>query len=381
MSIALASVVLASVALAWRPARAQRLHSPPAAAEQAPREQPANIRVLIGPETDPGLVEALRAAGTNLRADGVSLQPVTLEPGDRAEQRAVSLIAEPGVLGVFWFDVHDAQVRVLLLTGPEQAYVRSVSVQGGSDETVREAVWLIVESGSLALVSGEAPAMQPAEVELAVEPTSPAVSQAPSEATGPSSTGGETHDGAALGPGTRAKVTGGAVVSYLGEGVGSPIPWQSGLGLDGVLDVGQRVRLRLGYGALLPTRGAQAIGWRHRAELYGGMRFPVGQRVALHVLIGAGVEAQQWRGSSSGDSGWRAVALAGLDVGLTVRVLGPLSLWLEPGIGLPLNRFALVECDTGGQQCTGAARRVVLEPWRVRPRVRGGLLLRFGGAG
>ena len=379
MSIALASLIFVSMGLASRPARAQRLQSPPAAAELAPQEQPANIRVLIGPDTDPGLVEALKAAGTNLRAQGVSLQPVALEPGERAEQRAASLIAEPGALGVFWFDVHDAQVRVLLLTGPGQAYVRSVPVQGGSDETVREAVWLIVESGSLALVSGQAPAMQPAEV--AVEPTSPKASQAPAEVAGPSPSGRETPDASALDPGARSTVTGGVVVSYLGEGVGSPIPWQSGLGLDGVLDLGQRIRLRLGYGALLPMRGAPAIGWRHRAELYGGPRFTVGPRVTLHALIGAGVEAQQWRGSSSGENGWRAVALAGLDAGLTVRVLGPLSLWLEPGIGLPLNRFALVECDTGGQQCTGAARRVVLEPWRVRPRVRGGLLLRFGGTG
>ncbi len=336
---------------------------------EAPAEVAATpkVVVLVPSDAQQKLVDALAAAGANLEHQGITLESMRLAPGERAVHRATALAEDPGTDGVFWIDVRSDAMRVWLLDESRSTYMRRVPIAPGAEETAREAVWLIVESGAVALVTGNAVAMDQATVEAEEatppEPEPPA-DPTPEDAPKPTPTP------------EQPRVRGGIVLGYVGEGVANPIPWQSGAGLGGYLDLGRFARLALDYEASFPVRAdASTIAWRHRAAVRGGVHTGVGKRVGLHALASLGLEGQQWRSQQSSDDGWRAVASAGLDLGFTVRVFGPVSLWIEPGATVPLNRFAFVECRRGGTTCSGDERRVVLDPWPLRPRVRVGVSL------
>jgi hypothetical protein len=65
------------------------------------------------------------------------------------------------------------------------------------------------------------------------------------------------------------------------------------------------------------------------------------------------------------------------------KVAGELvfRVWLVPhltfdlgaGADVAFNDFDFVRCDERATDCTGPNRRIVLDPWRVRPRARIGL--------
>ncbi len=333
---------------------------------------PAPVRdrvfVTVPAAAEPGLLQALDAARAALQAQGLTLQVVELGPTERAGTRATSLVDEPGMLGAFWFDeTRPGELRVFLVTADKVAYVRRIPVDEHGEETAREAIWIILESGSLALVSGAAPAMEAAaeeELKGSMQPAEdppqtstrllpPAPERPPPQEPEPSRLRGA-----------------GLTLGYLGEGLARSIPWQSGVGVGGMLDLGNYGRVAVDYGLYVPSPGAPAIAWRHRLELRAGPRMELSPRVSVHALAGVAAEALQWRGSE--DRGWRTVAVAGVDLGVVVRLVGPLSLWVEPGASAALNRFSFVECNTAAARCSGADQRVIVDPWSVRPRLRVG---------
>lgn len=349
-------------------------------ADPEPAAAPLPIVVVGGPAVDPGLRQVLQEAQAHLQAQGVELSLVEPEAGQTAAGRARTLVREGKARGVFWLDERDPEeIRVFLLDPQGSAYVRRVPVDPEGVEASREAVWLIVESGSLALVSGEAVAMEQAAAEdLRAEPEVEPPLHPPSSSE--PSAGDEEPVAPLPGPTepTALAVRGRVGLSYLGVGFARSIPWSSGVALDGALDLGPRWRLALGYGLLLPWRsGDPVVTWRHRAELRGGPRFEVHPRVELHALVGGGLEAVRWRERAGDGAGWRVTGLVGLDGGLSVRLVATLMLVVEPGVGLLINRFDFVECAQPAARCEGALRRVVLEPWRVRPRARVGLAVGF----
>jgi hypothetical protein len=338
----------------------------------APAAEPTPIYVVEAAGTDPQLLAALAAARSNLQGQGVVLTVATLRPDETAAGRARALVAGGLARGVFWFDERTpGEIRVFMLDADGSAYVRRVPVDPQTAEASREAVWLIVESSSLALVAGQEVAMEQAAEVLEPEPAvEPAVEPAPSPDPVASS------EPAAIAPPRRLAVRLG--LGYLGDGLAPTIPWQSGAGLDGALDLGRHWRLSLGYGLLLPwRRDDPPVTWRHRVELRAGLRGRVGARVELYGLLGGAVEAVRWRSSTGDGGGTRVLGLGTLDGGLGVRLVANLWLVLEPGVGVLVNRFDFVECAAGATRCDGMLRRVALAPWRVRPRARLGLAVSF----
>lgn len=343
----------------------------------APASEPMPIYVVRAADTDPRLLEALEAARARLEGHGVTLTVAAARPDETAAGRARALVAGGLARGVFWFDESTpGELRVFMLAGDGSAWVRRVPVDPQAAEATREAVWLIVEATGLALVAGEEVAMEQADDVLAeaqapsptpAEPTSPAprarepiVAPAPSEAP----------------PRSRPTVRLG--LAYVGDGLAAAVPWQSGAGLDAGIDLGTSWRLALGYGVLVPWRGGDPpVTWRHRVELRAGLRKAMGARVELYALVGGALEAVRWRASTGDGGGVRMLGLGTLDGGLGVRLAGELWLVLEPGLGVLGNRFDFVECAAGATRCDGMLGRVVLAPWRVRPRARMGLAVRF----
>jgi len=328
--------------------------------------------------TDPALLEALDTARVQLEVEGVALAAVELRPDERAAVRARALLGSEDARGVFWFDQRNPEeIRVFLLDSEGAAHVRRVPIEPASAEASREAVWIIVQSGSMALATGQTLAMEVAQAEEVAgepEPEPEAIEAEPEAIATP------PVEVSVLDEPTpeEDRTQGGLVGAYVGEGVAGAVPWQSGVGIGGVLDLGPRWRLAIDYGLLLPWRaGEPVITWRHRGELRAGPRWAAGERVQLYALLGGGVEGVRWREVSGDGAGWRVVASAGLDTGVEIRLTKWLALLFEPGAGVVLNRFAFVECADGSQACEGAARRVVLEPWRLRPRLRAGLRVGF----
>lgn len=347
------------------------------------------VYVIVGPQTDPALVEVLEAARANLQLQGVELQLLEPAPGQTAAGRARALVSGGLARGAFWLDERTpgqpgqpGELRVFLLDREGSAYVRRVPTDPASVEASREAVWLIVESGSLALATGETIGMEAAKAEdLEPQPPprgepeppptpAPARPEPPRPAPRPQPAPPERYQ-----PPFRMSYA----LSYLGSSLARAVPWSSGAAFDVSVLLRRPVMVALGYGLLLPWRsGEPVVSWRHRVELRTGPRYTVGPRLDLHLLAGAAMEALRWRSTSDAeDRGWRATALATLDGSLAVRLKANLWLTFEPGAEVLLNRFAFVECAAGAPSCEGASRRVVLDPWRVRPRARMGLAVQF----
>lgn len=356
------------------------LTASPAAAEPAPEAavaQPTPIYVVRTAGTDPRLLEALETARARLEGEGVALTVATLRPDETAAGRARALVAGGLARGVFWF--HDAtpgEIRVFLLDADGSAWVRRVPVEPETAEASREAVWLIVEATGRALATGQAVAMEPAEPGLAEsQPTTPEAAatrepevtrEAPSVMEPP-----ERDRHRVRRPGL------GLGLAYLGDGLAKTVPWQSGVGIDGAIDLRAGWRFVLGYGLMLPwRRGDPPVTWRHRVELRMGPR-TASARMELYALVGGALEAVQWRASTGAEGGVRMLGLVTLDGGFGVRLVRNLWLVLEPGASVLVNRFDFVECAAGATRCDGMLERVVLAPWRVRPRARAGVAVRF----
>jgi len=345
--------------------------SPPA---PAPEPDPVTTIHVVRPrEADPRLMEALETARVQLGAQGLDLGIVETSRGQSAAAAARALVERGATRGVFWLDQRDAhELRVFLLDDEGSAYVRRIPVEPGGAEASREAVWLIVESGSLALAAGQQVAMEKARAEELEPEPEPELEPAPAPAPKPVVTPEPELEPAP--PRSRGWVG----LSYLGAGLAGAVPWSSGVAVDGGVDLGPRWRLSAGYGLLLPWRaGDPVVTWRHRGELRGGPRVALGSRAEFHALVGGGLEVLRWRSPSEADDGWRPTGFASLDVGLSVRLAGPLWLRVEPGAEVLLGRADFVECAAGASDCEGASRRVALRPWPARPRARAGLAVAF----
>ena len=359
---------------------------PPSAPPEGAETEPAStdglttLHVIEAAGNDPRLGRAVSAARARLHGQGVELVLTTPGPDEPAARLARTLTAGGRSQGAFWFDERTpGELRVFLITADGSAYVRRVPVEEGSAEASLEAVWLIVEASSLALASGQRVAMEQAtgelEPEVAPEPEPEPEPEPGLEAKEPA----PKPEGAPepVTP-TPDRVVVRLGLGYLGEGLASAVPWSSGAAVDVALDLGRRWRLALGYGLLLPWRsGDPPVTWRHRAELRAGPRVALGSRVELYALLGGGLEALRWHATAGDEAGHRVLGVVTLDGGLGLRLVSTLRLVLEPGSSVVVNRFDFVECAAGSQACEGAARRVVLAPWRVRPRARLGLQVSF----
>ncbi len=352
-----------------------------AAAVRAP-----DVFVVVQPDTDPGLIEALDTAQAQLSGQGLSLARVERRADQTAAATARALLAEHSARGAFWLDIQPAEIRVFLLASDGAAYVRRVPVDAEGAEAGREAVWLIVESGSLALASGAEVAMEAAPVED-LEPAPPEAEPqapprpAPTPTVEPVVEPAPRHSSPrdAIPPGRRGVPPIQIGVDYIGEGLASTVPWQSGLGVDALLLPRPLWRVGVRYGLMIPWRGDDPpVTWRHSVQLRAGPALIVGRLLEVSLLAGGGVEALRWRNRTTGARGWRAMGTAGLDAGLQIFVVpGRLVLSIEPGAAVVFNRFAFVECEAAAPACQGDARAVVLDPWRVRPRLRAGLATFF----
>jgi len=336
-------------------------------------EGPRPVAILLPLGTDPALLEAITTATTHLDNGGIELQPIEISRDISPVSYARSLIEEENTAGVFWLSSREPdKLRVLLLTAGGKGFIREVPVEADSPEASREAVWLIVVNGSRALASGEALAMAQASLEDLGPPEEPKPEEPklePPDEPKPEDPPPEPPP---------KKLGGGLAALYTGEGIGAPVPWQSGVGLSGFVDPGRLARVTLDYGLFLPWRSDDpVVTWRHQLLVRGGLRGDFGKFVTLHGLLGVGIEAVRWRGTLDDRQGWRAWGTASADVGLQVRLGGPAWLWIEAGGAALLNPFTFIECEADATQCEGDTRRVSLQPWGFRPRARAGVALRF----
>lgn len=369
--------VVAAAAAPSHAAAGEPAFAPTEPLATAPASEPTPIYVVRAAGTDPRLLEALEAARVRLEGRGVALTVATARPDETAAGRARALVAGGLARGVFWFDESaPGELRVFMLAGDGSAWVRRVPVDPETAEATREAVWLIVEATGLALATGEEVAMEQADDVLA-QADAEAKTDADTDATSePPSASEPSEAEPTVEPTRRTAFRIG--LAYLGDGLATTVPWQSGVGIDGAIDLDGWWRIALGYGLLLPwRRGEPPVTWRHRVELRTGPRGRVGKLVELYALVGGALEAVRWRASTGDGGGVRMLGVATLDGGLGVKLVANLWLVLEPGVGVLWNRFDFVECAAGATRCDGPQERVVLAPWRVRPRVRVGLAARF----
>lgn len=337
-------------------------------------EGPRPVAILLPLGTDPAMLEAIATATTHLGSSGIELQPIEISRDISPVSYARTLIDEENTAGVFWLSSREPnKLRVLLLTAGGKGFIREVPLEPDSPEASREAVWLIVVNGSRALATGEALAMAQASLEDLAPPEEPKPEEPPPE---PPKDDPPPEDPKPEEPPPK-KLGGGVAAVYAGEGIAAPVPWQSGVGVTGFVDPGRLARITLDYGLFLPWRTDDpVVTWRHQVLVRGGLRGDLGRFVTLHGLLGAGIEAVRWRGIDARE-GWRAWGTASADVGLQVRLGGPMWLWIEAGGAALLNRFTFIECEAGATQCEGDARRVSLRPWGFRPRARAGVAVRF----
>lgn len=164
--------------------------------------------------------------------------------------------------------------------------------------------------------------------------------------------------------------------SYEGGALATSVPWQSGLGLGLVADMGSWARLALRLSTLLAWQsGDPPVTWRHRLRAGAGVRLGLSRGVQWDLLAGGGVEAAQWRSTQSARKGVRLLGLATLDTHLRVVLKGRWELVTGVGATAVLNRFDFVQCSATAGECD--ASRVLLRPWRIRPEARLGVGVHF----
>lgn len=322
----------------------------------------STVVLIVSSDEAKRFASVVEAARTNLAAQGVTLS-VLERGGDEHPARLAPPRLAAEAVGVFWFDdTRSGTLRVVLQTRGQGRFSRSVPGDPLDSATRDEAVWLILQTNSLALAMGARPSMD-------VEPEEPPADDAlapPSGVTGEVALDGTVE----VVPLPRVLELG---AHYASQGVGQRLPWQHGVELEATFHMDESWLVGLGYAAAIPDSRALPIGWQHAVELRGGARRTLGRRVELRALASVGVGALQWIDRDAARSGWRAVATAAIDAGVQIRIAGPISLWIAPGGVARLNPFALTECSLDAPTCSGEARRVVFEFWPVQPRLRAGL--------
>lgn len=323
--------------------------------------------LIVSSDEAERFASVVNAARANLAAQGVTLSLLEREADEHPARLAPPRLAAEAV-GVFWFDdSRDDTFRVLLQTRGQGRFSRSVPGDPLDTATRDEAVWLILQTNSLALAMGARPAM---DVEPEDVPPEPAPPPRPGEFS--------LEGTVSVVPLPRVFELG---VHYASQGVGRELPWQHGVELEATFHADEVWLVGLGYAAAIPDSGALPLGWQHAVELRGGARRAFGRRVELRALASVGIGGLQWINRDASTSGWRAVATAAIDAGIQLRLFGPASVWIAPGGVARLNPFALTECSLDAPTCSGEARRVVFEFWPVQPRLRAGLRIELPSPG
>jgi len=342
----------------------------------APAKTPADNSVVLVAVVNDGLSDGLQTAigelQTQLARQGITFRlERTNLPSDAPALPRIRQVAEAhAARGVFWFDQSaPGAVGVYLLSQSGETFGRRVQTDDDSPEASVEAVWLIVSASALALATGEAVQMRSvalAEPEPAPEPDPlPQPERAPSPEPAPKPK-----------PERNARLGLVGAAGYLGSGFAPELVWQHGASVSAAVDARPWLRLGAGYGLLAPPRSSAApIGARHQLALRVGLVANPSPRFQLEGRVSPGAEFVQW--DSGTDGGIRTLATLGVEAVLHIALTGPVFLQAGLGATTVLNRFAFVECAAEATTCSGDDRRVLLTPWRVRPRVHVGVGLHF----
>jgi hypothetical protein len=352
----------------------------PAGSVVAPTETPGEapdvtrVVVLVPPVSDRRIADTLASVRSNLPAGEVELVDVVFD-GDGLARRidaADDAAAVHDARGVFWFDLRDgAEYRVYLyLPARAELLRRRVPEASQSVEAAIEAMWIIVRSGALALAKGSDVAMEavdPASIEPPIAPAKPPV---PTPTPAPAPGDGKPAPPKPIGLWLSA--------SYYGLGLSESVPWQSGGGLELSYALHRLVKLGLAYGIVggLPvSTPAELKILRHELAAVLGVGGLVSKRVRIEGRLLPAIELMQWR--AQGDRGVEPAGKLASELLVRVHLVPRLTLDVAAGADVSFSDFDFVLCADGASECSGEARRVVLSPWRVRPRARVGLSVVF----
>jgi hypothetical protein len=122
--------------------------------------------------------------------------------------------------------------------------------------------------------------------------------------------------------------------------------------------------------------------WHHALALTIAAALPAGRRVVIELRAGPELELARWRSRDLGKGRLRAIPRVGADTTLQIGLTRPgaiprVSLDVGVGLAVALIDVDFVTCAAGAVECTGAARKVVLDAWRARPRGRAGISVQF----
>jgi hypothetical protein len=338
------------------------------------------VVLLVPQDGDRRIADVVAAVRANVPPDEFEIVSVKTQGPSTLGVRVVAAqdaAIEHDARAVFWFDLrHDQEYVVYVYVRDRSAVLRRrVPGAAQSPEAAVEAMWLIVRSGAMAIASGSDAGMETvdpdqiaAEVEAANKPEEPPVRPEPPPVSARSEHRPPDLRGVWLSFG------------YLGEGLASAVPWQSGGGVELSYGVHRWVKLGIGYGLVggFPVRSpAELHVLRHEIAAVLGVGGPVHPRVRVEARLLPAVELSQWRAPADDGAGVRVVGKTAAELVLRVWLVPQLSFDVGAGASLAFNDFDFVLCEATAAECTGDARRVVLSPWRVRPRARVGLSALF----
>ena len=363
------------VALVGQPAPESIEPTPPAKEVQVDRV------VLLEPtEPDERIADVVAAVRANVPPEEFEIVSVKTPGPSTLGVRVVAAqdaATEHDARAVFWFDLrHDEEWVVYVYVRDRSAVLRRrVPEAAQSPEAAVEAMWLIVRSGAMAIASGTDAGMETvdpdqvaAEVKAASEPEPAPPTQPPTPSTARSEHSPPQLRGVWLS------------FAYLGEGLASTVPWQSGASLELAYAVHRFVKLGIGYGVVggLPVRTpAELHILRHEIAAILGVGGPVHPRLRVEARVLPAAELSQWRTPADDGTGLRVIGKAAAELVFRVWLVPQLSFDLGAGASVTFNDFDFVQCEATASECTGDARRVVLSPWRVRPRARVGISALF----
>ncbi len=346
--------------------------APPSAAVDGP-EAPAHTRVIVlvprAPDRRVDDVVASVRAGLTEGTVELLLVPESDADASRLEHARAAAV-EHDAQGVFWLELADARASAVYLWLPQRraALRRGVPEAADSVEAAIESMAIIVRSGALALANGRELAMDavdPAALEPAVAPTAvPAVAASP--------------EPPAVAPTQPRAPRWWASLGYEGLGLARAMPWQHGGAIELARVLHRHVAIGLAYavvgGPRLRSPASLAI-VRHELAVVAAVGGSLHPRLALWGRVLPALELAQWRGSQR--RGTRAAGKAALELVLRIGLTRRLSFDVGAGADAVFTAPPFVRCAEGTAACAGAARQVVLQPWRVRPRARAGLSLGF----
>jgi hypothetical protein len=338
--------------------------------------------VLLEPDTpDPRIADVVAAVRANVPPDEfeiVSVKtpgPSTLGVRVVAAQDAASA---HDARAVFWFDLrHEEEYLVYVYVRDRSAVLRRrVPEAAQSPEVAIETMWLIVRSGAMAIASGSDAGMEmvdPDQIKAEVEAATKPKEAEPEVVAPPPVIATSEH---------RPPDLRGVWLSfgYLGEGLARSMPWQSGGSIELAYAVHRFVKIGVGYGVVggWPVRRPTEFHvLRHEVAAVLGIGGSVRPRLRIEARVLPAVELSQWRTPADDNAGLRVVGKAAAELVFRIWLVPQLALDLGGGASVAFNRFDFVLCEATAAECSGEDRRVVLSPWRVRPRARAGFSVLF----